>query len=68
MMTPEEEARAVDEVARRLAIRFPQISSDTVSRTVKDAHAEFANSRIRDFVPLFVERNARDHLRGAGSR
>jgi hypothetical protein len=68
MMTPAEEARAVDEVARRLATRFPQISSDTVSRAVKHAHAEFANSRIRDFVPLFVERNARDHLRAAGSR
>jgi hypothetical protein len=29
---------------------------------VEDAHARFEQSRIRDFVPLFVERRARAEL------
>jgi len=64
-MTPEEEERAVDAVAERLSKRFPQVSPQTITDEVKQAHTAFAASRIRDFVPLFVERNVRERLQTA---
>lgn len=33
-----------------------------VRRIVLTAHAKFAQSSIRDFVPLFVERNAAERV------
>jgi hypothetical protein len=61
-MTPEDEARAVGEVSKRLATRFPGLSLAIVTDEVERAHKAFVDSRIRDFVPLFVERMAAEHL------
>ena len=61
-MTPEEEARAINDVTRRLAIRYPHLDVRTIASEVTNAHAQFAGSRIRDFIPLFVERTVRDRL------
>jgi len=33
-----------------------------VSQVITEAHNRFAGSRIRDFVPLLVERRARSEL------
>jgi hypothetical protein len=59
---PEHEARAMEEVVERLAARFPDVAEDRVREIVTAAHEEFANRPIRDFVPVFVERTARDEL------
>jgi hypothetical protein len=61
-MTPEEEIRAIDEVVRRLSSHFPHIDARTIQTAVDREHRDFDGSRIRDFVPLFVERNAAHHL------
>lgn len=58
----EHEARALEEVVERLVARFPDVAEDRVREIVRDAHEEFANRPIRDFVPVFVERTARDEL------
>ena len=61
-MTPEEEARAIDDVTRRLATNYPDLDVRAIAAEVRTAHGQFAGSRIRDFIPLFVERTVRDRL------
>ena len=57
-----EEDRAIREIVDRLAKNFPHIPSEEVDRAVQQARPEFEDSPIRDFVPLFIERNAKHHL------
>ncbi|QRY46085.1 hypothetical protein JVX93_04160 [Mycolicibacterium boenickei] len=53
------EVTALAEIGRRLALEFPELAPETVDSAVKQAHSRFDTSRIRDFVPLFVEKQAR---------
>ena len=64
-MTPEEERKAIDQVAHRLASHFHDLSPQIVSGTVRRVHDQFASSRIRDYIPPLVERDVRDRLRTA---
>jgi len=57
----------IAEVEQRLASKYPQFPTDEITATVQTAHARFAQSPIRDFVPLFVERNASARLAKLGS-
>jgi hypothetical protein len=58
-----EEAYAVELVSVRLRERFPGLSPDEVDEVVATYHHQFDGRPIRDFVPILVERQARDHLR-----
>ena len=66
-MNAEEEARAVDQVVDRLAARFPDVSRDRVAAVVGEEHLELEGNPIRDFVPVLVEHEARERLRGEGA-
>jgi hypothetical protein len=66
-MNAEEEARAVDQVVDRLAARFPDVSRDHVAAIVGEEHLELEGNPIRDFVPVLVEHEARERLRGEGA-
>lgn len=61
-MDAEEERRMIDQVAERLAAAHPDIPAESVDEAVVAAHARFDGRRIRDFVPLFVERTATTDL------
>ncbi|OZC60350.1 hypothetical protein CH267_05245 [Rhodococcus sp. 06-621-2] len=50
-----EEQRALDEIRSRLAVQFPEADVDAA---VAEAHRKFDGGSIRDFVPLFVEKDA----------
>ena len=50
------------QVIERLTSKYTDVPPDRVSAAVQQAHAQFDQSRIRDFVPLFVERRARAAL------
>ncbi|MEV6156608.1 hypothetical protein AB0L53_40310 [Nonomuraea sp. NPDC052129] len=39
------------------------LGSDTVTRTVERVHHRFDGRPIRDFIPVLVERYAREELR-----
>jgi len=62
MLTPEDETSAVTEVVPRLSASFPPVAQDVVQHTVYTSYEQFAGSRIRDFVPVLVERMARTDL------
>ncbi|HEX2213934.1 MAG TPA: hypothetical protein VHH12_10905 [Mycobacterium sp.] len=57
----------IEQVAERLAVQYPNVGADTVAALVQQNHAQFSDSRIRDFIPLFVERRARRTLAELGS-
>ena len=56
-----DERHAVEEVAVRLSARFPKLPTALVSSTVRDEHAKL-DGRVRDYVPVLVERAARQQL------
>ena len=57
-----DEARAVVLVKVRLRARFPMLRGEVIEQVVDACHREFNGSPIRDFVPILVERQARDEL------
>jgi hypothetical protein len=61
MIDMSEQAR-ITEVVARLTTFFPTLPAQTVAEVVNDMHAAFNSSRVREFVPLFVERRARAAL------
>ncbi|MEV8378021.1 hypothetical protein AB0P21_35105 [Kribbella sp. NPDC056861] len=62
-MDRSDEDRAIAEAAERLTKTFPDVSPDTVEQAVAESRPEFDGNPIRDFVPLFVERAAKQRLR-----
>jgi len=62
------EAAAIAGVVERLAQRFPAHARDEVARCVQERYESFAGSRIRDFVPVLVERAAGRELSGLTHR
>ena len=52
----------VEGVERRLANHYADVPAERISAIVRGAYAQFEQSPIRDFVPLFVERRARAEL------
>lgn len=52
----------LDEVETRLVEKFPQLPASRVSAAIGEAHAHFARSPIRDFLPLLIERRVTDEL------
>ena len=58
-----DETRSMDELVRRLSDRFPDASSEDLHSRVRKIHEEYAGSRVRDFVPVLVEREVADQLR-----
>lgn len=58
-----EEAKALSAVAERLRARFPHVTHETIDELVGEHHRAFEGHRIRNFVPILVERETRDRLR-----
>lgn len=59
-----EEEKHIDEVVARLGRRYPGVDAITISNVVHDAWTHFESARVREFVPLLVERNASQALKG----
>lgn len=58
------ERQALDQVTHRLSRSFSDCFSPAqVGRTVSSIHHRFDGRPIREFVPVLVERIARDELR-----
>jgi hypothetical protein len=56
------EQQTIDQVAARLIDAYLEVEPAQVHKIVNAEYARFQGRPIRDFVPLFVERNARAKL------
>lgn len=61
-MEAEGEAAQIDRVIERLVIGTPAATPAEVERVVRSIHARFVDSRVREFIPLLVEKSARRHF------
>ncbi len=53
---------AIEQLVDRLRNTYPLVPADTVATVVHHTHAKFDGHPVRDFVPLFVERAAKEQL------
>ncbi|MGB3482511.1 MAG: hypothetical protein WBB07_09905 [Mycobacterium sp.] len=61
-MPKKSEQDLLREIELRLIDVFTELDPQSISSTIGQAHAQFHQSTIRDFVPLLVERRARRAL------
>jgi hypothetical protein len=57
-----EERAAIDDIERRLTDKYAAFSADYVAAVVEHLYARFRSSRVRNFIPLLVERRADEEL------
>ena len=53
---------AIQQLVDRLRNVYPDVPAQTVATVVHVNHARFDGRPVRDFVPLFVERGAKQEL------
>lgn len=58
---PNEEA-AIAEVVERLSERFPDAPVSQIDAAVQGAYSHFEGAKVRDFIPVLTEREARANL------
>jgi hypothetical protein len=56
------EESALHDLIRRLVAQFPEVEQDEIVRAVHGRYEQFEDSRIRDFVPVLVERAVRTEI------
>lgn len=59
-----DEDKAVAEIAGRLQERFPDAAPESIADAIAKARASFAGAKVRDFVPVLIEKEAKAHLKG----
>jgi hypothetical protein len=57
-----EDQAAFDHLVERIKTQFPELDQEVVAATVRGEYGKFETSRIRDFVPILVERSVRAKL------
>jgi hypothetical protein len=60
-----DERKSLDRVVAALTQRFPRASRLTIERIVDRRYLEFYAAPIREYIPVMVEREAREDLRAA---
>ncbi|EFG78027.1 hypothetical protein HMPREF0591_2063 [Mycobacterium parascrofulaceum ATCC BAA-614] len=63
MITEVDEEVLLADIERQLVDDFPGVPPKVVDALLREEHARFAHSRVREFVPLLVEKNAREQLK-----
>lgn len=61
-MDTTEERRLIGHVEHRLTTQFPHVPASEIRLLVAGLLQRYDGSRVRDFIPLLVEREARDLL------
>lgn len=66
-MADEDEDAVLIEIVDRLREKFPTVDPIRVEQIVNTAFFHFQDARIREFVPVIAEREARTALRAQAS-
>lgn len=61
-MLKKTETQALADVVDRLALRFPVEPRSVIEEVVAHEYSLFAESRVRDYIPILVERAAKLRL------
>ena len=61
-MAAKTEEQVFTEIETRLTAKFAELPPARVTTVIDGARQQFADSTIRDFVPLLVERRAEEEL------
>ena len=59
-----DEDHAVAEIAERLQERFPEATPESITAAIEQARASFTDAKVRDFVPVLIEKEAKARLKG----
>ncbi|MET0297149.1 MAG: DUF3562 domain-containing protein [Microbacterium sp.] len=63
-MAPEvDEQRSMEEIIDRLAVKYDVLPRERVVEVVADVLASLQSAKVRDFVPVLVEREAKTILK-----
>ena len=62
-MSELDETQAIDQVIDRLSQRFPSLEREHIADVVQDEHGQLEEGRVRDFVPVLVEKAAKRRLK-----
>ena len=62
-MSELDETQAIDQVIHRLAERFPDLEREHISSVVEEEHLRLHDGRVRDFIPVLVEKAAKKRLK-----
>ena len=57
------EQRSVDEVVERLSGKFPNVDVNRIREIVVAEHEAYDGSRVRDFVPVLVEKSSKKRVK-----
>jgi hypothetical protein len=68
MHTKNSETRAIRQISERLKSCYTGTEPATIDAAVKTARDNRVGSRIREYVPIFIERQARSTLDASGER
>jgi hypothetical protein len=60
-------ANALDQAIDRLGGRFPAMSREDITAVVMAIYQEYDACKVRGYLPILVERQARDRLEHASS-
>lgn len=61
-MAESEDALTIRHVAERLMTAHPELDADLVERSVRTAYDELRYARVRTYLPILMERRAKDLL------
>jgi hypothetical protein len=62
-MPVDDDSRAMNEVANRVAEQFPDVDRDAIRRQVEQRLTSYDNAAVRDFVHVLVEHEVVEQLR-----
>jgi hypothetical protein len=55
--------QTIDSIVERLTERFPSTPPTTIREVVAESYAEFADAKVKDFVEVLVEKQAKKRLK-----
>lgn len=64
-MSRDDEKKQIESVVERLSERFADSPRTRIERIVDELTDKYEDSKVRDYVPVLIEREAKQKLRSA---